>query len=70
MNVREAVDRVVAVADVCYGDWRTILPDPLSESRGRSTREHIASLPAVHGGDDCSPPCTGCLASLHFASSA
>jgi hypothetical protein len=66
MNVREAVDRVVAVCSAKReGDWRTILPDPLSESKGRSTREHIASLPFVHRGDGC--VCTGCMADLHYA---
>jgi hypothetical protein len=64
MNVREAVDRVVAVCSA-NPSWRTILPDPLSESKGRSTREHIASFPAVHRGDDC--VCTGCMAYLHYA---
>lgn len=64
MNVRDAVDRVVAVCSA-NPSWRTILPDPLSESKGRSTREHIASFPAVHRGDDC--VCTGCMADLHYA---
>lgn len=64
MNVREAVDRVVAVCSA-NPSWTTILPDPLSESKGRSTREHIASFPAVHRGDDC--VCTGCMADLHYA---
>jgi hypothetical protein len=67
ITVREAVDRVVAVCDNTNGwSWRTALPDPLSDSKGRSTREHVTSLPAIHRGDDCSCACTGCLATLHY----
>jgi len=65
MTVSEAIDRVAAVCS-SNPSWRTILPDPLSESKGRSTREHIASFPAVHRGDAYCV-CTGCMAGLHYA---
>ncbi|TMC04259.1 MAG: hypothetical protein E6J41_25315 [Chloroflexi bacterium] len=65
MNVREAIDRAAAVCSA-NPNWRAVLPDPLSESKGRSTHEHIASFPAVHRGDDYCV-CTGCMADLHYA---